>query len=406
MAEDHRTHRAADRLGCTVRSRDEQPPVPIGAPDAVLVSTAVRLLRSIATVAPRIGVTLIHLMPAPRGGTIGEPWQQSLDMLERRELDVAMLPLPAVSPRFEARSLYDEDFVWPYTEDIPWQKRQHALFSQSQHLLVSLSGEARGFVDEMLAKRGLARRIALTVPNFLMALVQLSGSDLITSMPRRLVEHLPGRFGLVFVELPFARKPDTIRNIRNRNAAIEDHRHRVADAPGWSAPIGQVGLKSPFSDPGTSIVPRNHSKWAASMADKVSRRRFATLARLSAAGITNPLEEAAEVEPASPPRAGADFRRALSGARQPRPSRSRAPSTKMGEGLDLGRVRAHSSARSRTAPPATAPMSTITATRRTSHPSGRSAARPIVSRWPGRGCFRMAQQAQFRRARLLQSLSR
>ncbi|MBR0906839.1 LysR family transcriptional regulator [Bradyrhizobium liaoningense] len=194
----------------------------IGAPDAVLVSSSVQLLRSIATAAPHIDIALIHLMPAPRGGAIGEPWHQSLDMLERRELDVAMLPLPAVSPRFEARRLYDEDFVLAMRKGHPLAKApSRVLFSQSQHLLVSLSGEARGFVDEMLAKRGLERRIALTVPNFMMALVQLSGSDLIAALPRRLAEHHAGRFGLVFVELPFTRKPDTIRAIATK-AAMRD----------------------------------------------------------------------------------------------------------------------------------------------------------------------------------------
>ncbi|WP_025037701.1 LysR family transcriptional regulator [Bradyrhizobium sp. DOA9] len=194
----------------------------IGAPDAVLVSAIGPLLQSIATAAPRIDIGLIHLMPAPRGGAIGEPWQQSLDMLERRELDIAMLPLPAVSPRFEARRLYEEEFVLAMPKGHPFAKAPtDAAFARSRHLLVSLSGEPRGFVDEMLAKRGLERRIALTVPNFTMALAQLSGSELIAALPRRLVEQHAGRFGLVFVELPFARKPDTIRAIATK-AAMRD----------------------------------------------------------------------------------------------------------------------------------------------------------------------------------------
>ncbi|MDF0519186.1 LysR family transcriptional regulator [Bradyrhizobium yuanmingense] len=194
----------------------------IGAPDAVLVSAIGPLLRSIAAAAPHIDIGLIHLMPAPRDGAIGEPWQQCLDMLERRELDVAMLPLPSVSPRFEARSLYEEEFVLAMRKGHRLSKAPtHAAFAQSQHLLVSLSGEPRGFVDEMLAKRGLQRRIALTVPNFMMALAQLSGSDLIAALPRRLVEHHARRFGLVSVELPFARKPDTIRAIATK-AAMRD----------------------------------------------------------------------------------------------------------------------------------------------------------------------------------------
>ena len=77
-------------------------------------------------------------MPAPRGGAIGEPWHECLEMLERRELDIAMLPLPAVSPRFEARRLYDEEFVLAMRKGHAFARAPTpAAFSQSQHLLVS-----------------------------------------------------------------------------------------------------------------------------------------------------------------------------------------------------------------------------------------------------------------------------
>src|SRR6188474_471870 len=72
----------------------------IGAPDAVLASEMISLLRCIETKAPQVDIGLIHLMPVRRGGSIQEPWQGCLDMLEKRELDVAMLPLHSVPPRF------------------------------------------------------------------------------------------------------------------------------------------------------------------------------------------------------------------------------------------------------------------------------------------------------------------
>ena len=86
-----------------------------------------------------------------------------------------LLPLRVVPPRFEARRLFEEDFV------VAMRKGHHfarsptlAAYSRSQHLLVSLSGDPHGFVDEFLAKRGLKRRVALTVPTFMMALAHLS----------------------------------------------------------------------------------------------------------------------------------------------------------------------------------------------------------------------------------------
>jgi DNA-binding transcriptional LysR family regulator len=194
----------------------------IGAPDAVIASGMVPLLECLARKAPRVDVGLIHLMPVRRVGSMDNPWQESLQKLEKREIDVAMLPLRAVPARFEARRLYDEDFVVT-------MRRGHVFarsptlpaFCRAQHLLVSLDGDPRGFVDELLAKRGLDRRIVLTVPTFMIALAHLSSSDLIGVLPRRLVERQAARFALAFVELPLKRKPDPIQAVATKVAMMD-----------------------------------------------------------------------------------------------------------------------------------------------------------------------------------------
>jgi DNA-binding transcriptional LysR family regulator len=194
----------------------------IGAPDAVLASGMMSLLPCIETKAPHVDIGLIHLMPVRRGSSIKEPWQDSLDMLEKRELDVAILPLSSVPARFEARRLYDEDFVVAMRKGHAFARAPNeAAFCRSRHLLVSLEGNPVGFVDELLAKRGLKRRVALTVPSFMMALAHLSSSDLIAALPRRLARRHATQFGLVFVDLPFKRKPDSIEAIATK-AAMRD----------------------------------------------------------------------------------------------------------------------------------------------------------------------------------------
>jgi DNA-binding transcriptional LysR family regulator len=194
----------------------------VGAPDAVMASAMVPLSECLARKAPRVDVGLIHLMPVRRAGSVDNPWQESLQKLEKREIDVAMLPLRAVPARFEARRLYNEDFVVA-------MRRGHVFartptlpaFCRAQHLLVSLDGDPRGFVDELLAKRGLDRRIVLTVPTFMIALVHLSSSDLIAALPRRLVERQAARFALAFVELPLKRKPDLVQAVATKAAMMD-----------------------------------------------------------------------------------------------------------------------------------------------------------------------------------------
>jgi DNA-binding transcriptional LysR family regulator len=133
-----------------------------------------------------------------------------------------MLPLHSIPPRFEARRLYDEDFVVAMRKGHAFARAPgEASFCRARHLLVSLDGDPVGFVDTMLAKRGLQRRIALTVPTFMMALAHLSGSDLIAALPRRLVRRHAAQFGLVYVDLPFKRKSDSIKVIATK-AAMQD----------------------------------------------------------------------------------------------------------------------------------------------------------------------------------------
>ena len=194
----------------------------IAAPDAVMAAAMTPLLETLGVKAPGVNIGLIHVMPLRRGGAVEQPWQESLTMLERRELDIAMLPVHAVAPRFEGRRLYDEDFVVAMREGHAFARAPtQAAFCRSKHLLVSMSGDPHGFIDELLAKRGFKRRVVLTVPTFMMALAQLSRSDLLAALPRRLVELYALRFGLTFVELPFRRKRDPIQAVATK-AAMKD----------------------------------------------------------------------------------------------------------------------------------------------------------------------------------------
>jgi DNA-binding transcriptional LysR family regulator len=68
--------------------------------------------------------------------------------------------------------------------------------------VVSLTGDPHGFVDEILAKKGRSRRIALTVPNFMFALAVVSETDLVCAVPWRFAAVHAARFGVVAVDAP------------------------------------------------------------------------------------------------------------------------------------------------------------------------------------------------------------
>ena len=80
-----------------------------------------------------------------------------------------------------------EDFVIVRRAGHPIGKRLTlARYCAAPHLVVSVSGDPHGMVDTHLAKRGLSRRVMLTVSNFMQALAIVAESDLVAAMPRRL----------------------------------------------------------------------------------------------------------------------------------------------------------------------------------------------------------------------------
>ena len=180
------------------------------------------LLERIGALSPGIDVGLVDLMPRPRDRQTCHSWAQCLDPIEQREVDVALLPVRDVPHRFEAHRLYDEDFVVAMRRGHAFARNpSEAKFCAAGHLLVSSGGDPHGFVDEVLASRGRTRRVALTVPSFMKALEHIAQSELLATLPRRLVQRQVIRFGLTAVELPFRRKADAIQAVTTK-AAMRD----------------------------------------------------------------------------------------------------------------------------------------------------------------------------------------
>ena len=83
------------------------------------------------------------------------------------------MPTSNRAARFASRVLYDEDFVLVRRVGHPsGRKFTLAKYAAAAHVMVSVSGDPHGPVDQVLAERGLSRRVMLTVPNFLHALAR------------------------------------------------------------------------------------------------------------------------------------------------------------------------------------------------------------------------------------------
>ncbi|WP_291861505.1 LysR family transcriptional regulator [Bradyrhizobium sp.] len=194
----------------------------IGAPDAISTIFMTPLLELLAREAPGIDIRILQLMPQHHGKPTGQVWHSMLAELDAQRLDLVVLPIGPLTPRFAERLLFEEDFVVA-------MRRGHAFardpslksYLAMRHMLVSAIGDAHGVVDQRLAEKGLSRRVALTVPNFMMALAQVAETDLISTLPRHLVMRHAARFGLVVAPVPLPWRKDPVRVVASK-AAMAD----------------------------------------------------------------------------------------------------------------------------------------------------------------------------------------
>jgi DNA-binding transcriptional LysR family regulator len=175
----------------------------IGAADGTSAVVLLPLLAKVRKSAPGIDISTRQLLPTPGEISPARAWRFAFADLEARAMDIAIIPFDDIPARFHRRTLYQEDFVVAMRAGHPFAKCPTLdRYCEMQHLVVSHAGDAHGFVDEILAKQGRSRRIALTVPNFMFAIAVIAETDLISALPRRFAAMHTPRFGVVTVEAP------------------------------------------------------------------------------------------------------------------------------------------------------------------------------------------------------------
>lgn len=148
---------------------------------------------------------MLQVLPRPGSNSPDQAWRDALADLDAGKLDLAILPHRPTQVRFHATTLYPEDFVFVTRKGHPLGPKPTAkAIASSRHVLVSATGDTSGNVDRLLAERGLERRIALTVPSFLMAICAIASSDLIGALPRGFSKEAARTYDLQIVEPPFS----------------------------------------------------------------------------------------------------------------------------------------------------------------------------------------------------------
>lgn len=174
----------------------------IAAPDALSAVLLTPLLETIAECAPRIDIGLRQVLP-PQGSGADHAWDPALAELETRAADLAILPIAQAPARFHLRPLFEEHFFLAMRPGHAYAAEPTlANYCRMQHLVVSQSGDANGFVDEVLNDLGRRRRVVATVPNFMMALATVARTELIAAMPASFLAAHAGQLGVVSLPPP------------------------------------------------------------------------------------------------------------------------------------------------------------------------------------------------------------
>ncbi len=175
----------------------------IGAPDSVSAVFLPGLIALVNNEAPAIDISVRQLLPAPGESSPEAMWGTAFSGLQARAMDLALIPIDTVRGQFHGQSLFDEEFVVAMRADHPCARLLTLdRFCNARHIVVSNTGDAHSFIDAALAAQGRSRRVALTVPNSMLALVVIAETDLICAMPRRFVGVHAARFRVVSVNAP------------------------------------------------------------------------------------------------------------------------------------------------------------------------------------------------------------
>lgn len=129
---------------------------------------------------------------APGLDLILQPWHgadAALDALGKGASDLAVSVFPTVDPVIERIVLLEETYCIALRHGHPaadhFDLERWLAFP---HVLVSGRGDTRTPLDQMLADRGLRRRVGLVLPSFLMVPPVLARSDLVAMLPRRSIQ--------------------------------------------------------------------------------------------------------------------------------------------------------------------------------------------------------------------------
>jgi len=129
-----------------------------------------------------------------------------VDLLEAGTTDLAIYVAGKPTNVLLTRPLFSDGFVCMVRRGHPLARSREPLtlakYLAQQHVVVAPSGSPGSVVDDELARRGKSRRVALRVPNFLVAPAVVAESDFMSTLPERLARQLAKSYPVRLLAAP------------------------------------------------------------------------------------------------------------------------------------------------------------------------------------------------------------
>ncbi len=191
----------------------------VAATDNVEFYLLPQLVASLEKEAPHVELRLHH------------PTADWIAALQSGHLDLQLGSISNLATGLSREDLTEERFTCVVRKDHPTAPRDVSLgqYAELRHLVVSPTpahGTAvESHIDEILAQHDAQRRIALTVPHFLVAPYVIASSDLAWTAPERLVAPFISSLSLRVVDLPIQLGTSRIAQVwAERSHADEGHK--------------------------------------------------------------------------------------------------------------------------------------------------------------------------------------
>ncbi len=174
---------------------------------------------------PRLAAALARQAPGVRVHLVDLAAESNLAILDRHEVDLALVPAVDLPDWVQGRDLFRSSFSVVARKDHPRLLRAGLapgdvvpldLFCDLGHVLFSPQGNARALGDAALARIGRERRVVMTMPVFSGVYRAVAGSDLIALLPTQLAHHVAPSVGLQVFRPPMPMAPAQVRMIWHR----------------------------------------------------------------------------------------------------------------------------------------------------------------------------------------------